>query len=500
MTLPKSPPGPLVTLMLTAALPIAGCAARPDYRAATPAQLAVPDGYSVPATATAENLTRWWTRFNDPLLTRLVEQAAPDNLDVAQAVTRLRQAREGLVQARAQFLPSLSASGGYSRRQVLRGGSQQTQLPDGTIINTGVGSSDNFSLGADANYQLDLFGGIRRSVEGARASYEGAGFDYATVLVSIQAEIARNYILARAAQAQIANARASLSIQDENLEIAGFRVQAGLVSSLDAEQARAQRAQTAASIPQLEASYNSAVSRLGVLTGQAPGALKQDMAAVRPIPRGPAGVGTGIPADTLRQRPDVRLAERNLAAATAQIGVTEAQLYPALNISGGINTAAVAVRSLGDIITGTLFAGLSQLIFDGGRTRAAVRGQAAAADGAFLAYKSTVLTGLEEVENAVVARQSAEVRQRELATAQDAANNSAILARSQYRAGLTDFTTLNQTETQLLSARNSLTTAESDQATALIQLFAALGGGWDAAVTPNVDNTTTRALDARQQD
>lgn len=489
-----------LSLLLAVALPLAGCAAGPDYRPATPSQLGTPDGYSVPGTATREDLGRWWTRFDDPLLARLVEQAAPDNLDVAQAVARLRQAREALVQARADFLPSLSASGGYSRRQAIAGGSQQTQLPDGTIINTGQGSTNNFSLGADASYQLDLFGGIRRSAESARASYEGAGFDYATLLVSVQSEIARNYILARAAQAQIANARQSLALQDDNLEIAGFRVQAGLVSSLDAEQARAQRAQTAASIPSLEASYNSAVSRLGVLTGQAPGALKVEMAAARPIPRGPAAIGTGIPADTLRQRPDVRSAERALAAATAQIGVAEAQLYPALGLSGGIDTAASAVGSLGDIVTGTLFAGLSQLIFDGGRTRAQVRSQRAAADAAFLAYKSTVLTGLEEVENAVVALQSAQARSRELAIALDAANNSAILARSQYRAGLTDFTTLNQTETQLLSARNSLTTARSDESTALVQLFAALGGGWDAGITPDADNTTTRALDARQQD
>ncbi|WP_315761394.1 efflux transporter outer membrane subunit [Sphingomonas sp. Y38-1Y] len=487
-------------LLLACAVPLAGCAAGPDYRPAAPSELGVPPAYSVPGTATVEDLRRWWDRFDDPLLRRLVEQAAPDNLDVAQAVARLRQAREQLVQARAAFLPSLSGSAGYSRRQAITGGSQQTQLPDGTIINTGQGSTDNFSLGLDASYQADLFGGIRRSVEGARATYEATGYDYATVLVSTQAEIARNYILARAAQAQIANARQSLGIQDENLEIAGFRVQAGLVSSLDAEQARAQRAQTAATIPSLEATYNSSVSRLGVLTGQAPGALKAEMAAVRPIPRGPAIVGTGIPADTLRQRPDVRSAERGLAAATAQIGVTEAQLYPALGFSGGINTAANVIGSLGDIITGTLFAGLNQLIFDGGRTRAAVRSQRAAADAAFLAYKSSVLTGLEDVENAVVALRTAQDRTVQFRIALDAANNSAILARSQYRAGLTDFTTLNQTETQLLSARNSLTTAASDEASALVQLFSALGGGWDAGTVPTTENTTTRALDARQQD
>jgi multidrug efflux system outer membrane protein len=468
----------------TAAL-LTGCTVGPDYRPFNPASLGVPDGYSVSAPPTAEDLTRWWQRFDDPLLQQLIEEAASQNLDVAQAVTRLRQARESLVQQRANFLPSLSGSGGYSRRQVLRGGTQQTQLPDGTIIDTGQGSTDNFSLGLDAGYQVDLFGGIRRGVEASRAQFDASRFDYATILISIQSEIARNYILARAAQAQLDNARASLALQDDNLEIAGFRVQAGLVSSLDVEQARSQRAQTAATVPGLEANYNSAVSRLGVLTGRAPGALKGTLQQPRPIPRGPDAVGVGIPADTLRQRPDIRSAERQLAAATAQIGVVESQLYPALRMSGAVNTAAGAISNLGEIITGTLFGGLSQLIFDGGRVRSQVRGAEAAADGAFLAYRQTVLTSLEEVENAVVALQTAQARAREFTTAFDAANASALLARAQYRAGLTDFTTLNQTETQLLNARNSLTTARSDEATALVQLFTALGGGWDERVLPD---------------
>ncbi|TKD51950.1 efflux transporter outer membrane subunit [Sphingomonas baiyangensis] len=476
-----------------AALGLSACSVGPDYRPATPADLGVPDQYSVSPAAKREDLARWWVRFGDPVLAQLVSEAATQNLDVGQAVTRLRQAREQLIVARADFLPSLSGSGGYSRRQVIRGGTQQTQLPDGTIIETGAGSTDNFSLGLDANYQVDLFGGVRSGVDAARAGYAASGFDYAAVLVSIQAEIARNYVLARAAQAQLANARDSLALQDDNLEIAGFRVQAGLVSSLDAEQARAQRAQTAASIPSIEASYNSAVSRLGVLTGRAPGALKATLATAQRIPRGPAIIGPGIPADTLRQRPDVRAAERQLAGAVAQIGVAQAQLYPALGISGGIDTAAGAIGNLGNIITGTLFAGLSQLIFDGGRTRAQVRSQQAVADGAFLAYKQTVLLGLEEVENAIVALQSARTRSREFAVALDAANNSAILARSQYRAGLTDFTTLNQTETQLLSARNSIVTAQSDETTAIVQLFTALGGGWDGGAAPTAESVPAPA-------
>jgi NodT family efflux transporter outer membrane factor (OMF) lipoprotein len=304
------------------------------------------------------------------------------------------------------------------------------------------------------------------------------------VLVSIEAETARNYVLARAAQAQLANAREALVLQDDDLQIAQWRVQAGLVSSLDQEQARAQRAQTAATIPTLEANYNGFVSRLGVLTGQAPGALKSELEAAKPIPRGPAQVATGIPADALRQRPDIRAAERNLAAATARIGVAEAELYPSLAIGGSIDAGSSALSSLFDVITGRLFANIAQTIFDAGRTRSQVRSAQAAADGAFLSYKQTVLTSLEDIENAIVALDAARRREAEFRIALEAANNQAILARMQYRSGLTDYITLNQAQNALLSARNGLVGAQSDQSTALIQLYLSLGGGWDSNVTP----------------
>jgi multidrug efflux system outer membrane protein len=457
-------------LMTLIALPLAGCAAGPDYRPKGASELGVPSAYSVEARQEAQaDLRQWWAVFDDPLLTRLVEQAATQNLDVAQAVARLRQAREALVQSRASLLPDVSAGAGASRTEGIAGQS---------------GGTSSFSLGADVNYQADLFGGVRRGVEASRAQLDASGYDYATVLISTQAEIARNYILARAAQAQLANARDSLAIQDDNLEIAGFRVQAGLVSSLDQEQARASRAQTAASIPNIEASYNNAVSRLGVLTGQAPGALKGEMQAARPVPQGPAAIAVGIPADTLRQRPDVRAAERSLAAAVAGIGVAEARLYPSLSLGGSIDAGAPNLGGIFDVITGRVFANIAQTIFDAGRTRSQIRSAQAAADGAFYGYKQTVLTALEDVENAVVALQAAQRREREFTIALDAANNSAILSRSSYRAGLADFLTLSQSESALISARNGLLQARSDQATALIQLYLALGGGWDAGTIP----------------
>ena len=478
------------SLCLTVAL--AGCTVGPNYRPATPAALGVPDVWSVTAAPSTEDLTRWWTRFNDPLLARLVEQAASANLDIAQATSRLRQARESLLQSRSSLLPTVNGSAGYSRSETLRGGVNTITLPDGTVQTVGLGGGDNFSVGLDAQYQVGLFGEIRRTVEATRAQYQASGFDYATVLLSVESEVARNYLLARLYQSQLANARDSLRLQDDNLEIAGFRVQAGLVSSLDQEQARVQRAQTAATIPQLEQGLSAAVARIAVLTAQAPGAVRPAFVATAPIPQGPDVVGSGVPADVLRQRPDVRAAERALAAASAQIGVAKAQLYPALAISGSLDTNAARIGGLGETLTGGLFAGLTQAIFNGGRLRSQVRGAEAAAEGALAAYRASVLLALEDVENALVALQSARTREREFAIALDAASTSALLSRSQYRAGLTDFTTLSQQEAALLSARNGASQARADAATALVQLYVALGGGWDATTTPEAPKDAPR--------
>jgi NodT family efflux transporter outer membrane factor (OMF) lipoprotein len=459
-----------IALMLTVVLPLQACMVGPNYKPPASASLGVPDTYSGPATTgTLPDISTWWTSFGDTELTSIIDRARRGNLDIAQAVARLKQAREGLVQARASLLPTVTGSAGYSRNLL-----------------DSVGPRDNFSIGADASYQADIFGGTRRSIEAARATEQASGYDLATVQTSVAAEAARNYLLARQYQAAIKIARDSLAIQDDNLEIAGFRVQAGLVSSLDLEQARAQRAQTAAQIPTIEQNYAAAVYRMGVLTGQAPGALKAELEAAQPIPMGPGDIPAGIPGDVLRQRPDVRAAERTLGAATAQIGVEKAALYPALNITGNIGTSASALGNIANVITGSLFAGLTQLIFDGGRTRSRVRSQEAAAEGAFAAYKSTVLTSLEDVENALQALQAAKQRQREFAVALDASNAAAILARSQYRAGLTDITTLNNSEAALLSAQNGLNGARGDQAQAMVALYLALGGGWDSTKPPEL--------------
>lgn len=453
--------GPLAVAALAGML--SACAAGPSYHARSAEALGVPAHYTASAREEPpQDLVRWWTRFDDQGLSSLIDRAIEANLDIAQAVARLRQARASLVQARADFLPSVDASASGGRN-----------------IDSDAKDRSSLSLGANASWAIDLFGGTRRSVEASRADLAAVGYDLASIQTAIAAETALNYVALREAQARLGIARDVLVTQEENFQIADWRVQAGLVSSLDVEQARTQLAQTRATIPTLETAVAAAQNRLAVLAGVAPGTLAEELGMIGPIPVGPQEIAVGIPADTLRQRPDVRASERALAAATARIGVAQSQLLPALNLTGNVGTSAISLGGLGDVVTGGVFATLSQFIFDGGRRLAAVRGQRAAADGAFAAYRQSVLTALEDVENGLVSIKSSRERETAIGQAADAANTTAILARSQYRAGLTDFQTLLDSERQLLSARDSLASAKASEASALIQLYLALGGGWD---------------------
>lgn len=462
------------------ALLLSACAAGPDYRAPQTGVLGVPATYSqgVGAPQNEGNLAAWWGKLGDPTLSALIDRAIAGNLDIVQAQARLRQARESLIQARAGFLPQVNGSATGGRNYSSQDAGGRLDANGNPIGGAGGNWSSSYSIRANASWQIDLFGELSRTAEAARADLAASGYDLANVRMTIISELVTNYVQARQTQEQLRIARESEAVQRDNFQIAQWRLQAGLVSSLDEQQARAQLAQTSASIPQLEASLRGSLNRIAVLTGAAPGEATRALETPAPIPVAATDIATGIPADTLRQRPDVRGAERALAAATARIGVAQAQLYPALGINGNIGTTSNAFRDLFSLITGGLFANVAQTIFDGGQLASQVRVQRAATDGAFAAYKQSVLTALEEVENAMASLTSARARKAQFAIAFDASNNAALLARSQYQAGLIDFQTLSNSETTLLNARNSLASAQGDEVLAVAQLYDALGGGW----------------------
>ena len=451
-------------------LAAAGCA-RPDL-ASPVSGVPVPQQWAETGTAPlAGDVSEYWKQLDDPLLTQFVEQALTNNLDLAQSAARLEQARAQLAQARAGFFPQINGSAGASK-------------DIGDFAQKKVG----FNLGADASWEADLFGQLSGNVAASRADLAAAGYSLADLQRVIAGQVALTTIQARATALQLAIARDTLKYQDDNLQIARWRVQAGLVSSLDVEQARSQRAATAATIPLLESSLAASSNALSTLMGEPPGRALGLLQGSELMPTPPADGGLGAPAEVLRRRPDVRGAEETLIANGARVGVARAQLFPLLRLTGNISTTSTAIGSLFDVITGGLFATVSQLIFDGGRTRAQVRSAEAAAQGSLAAWRGSILSALEEVESAAVDLKSARERVTIQNEALDAANNAAILARSQYQAGLTDFRDLLTAENQLLSARNAVVSAEADRASAFVRLTQALGGGWSPAALPIPSN------------
>lgn len=466
---------PLFTsvLPILAGLGLAGCVAvGPDY---TPASPDVPDGWkridttARPLThaAATGDLSQWWQGLNDPLLSELVAEALQASPDLRTAQARLREARARRSVAAAVRFPDVTAAGSARRSR--------------SSEETGSGDARNsFSAGFDASWELDVFGGVRRSVEAAEADLESSVANLDNTRVSLASEVALNYVEVRALQTRLGIARANLASQSETLQLTDWRAQAGLVSSQDVEQARSNREQTRAQIPGFETSLAESEHRLDVLLGHAPGTLHARLAATAELPAVPDQIAVGIPADTLRQRPDVRAAERKLAAETARVGVAEAARYPSFTLSGSIGLEALTLGALGNggAATSSLLAGITSPVFNAGRLRAQVEIQDAVREQAQVSYEQTVLTALQEVENALVALARNRERVEALAIAVESARNAAQLAQQRYSAGLIDFQSVLDTQRSVLSAEDSLASSRADGVLALIRLYKALGGGW----------------------
>jgi NodT family efflux transporter outer membrane factor (OMF) lipoprotein len=453
--------GPVCWAMLAT-----GCA-RPDI-APPEAGIAVPaDWVESERTPASLDLAAYWRMLDDPLLTQFVEAALANNLDLAQSAARLEQARAQLEGARAGYFPQISGSG-TARRDF-----------------GGLASDDiQVSLGADASWELDLFGRIGADVAASEADLAAAGYSLADLQRLVAGQVALATISARQTSLNLAIARDTLAYYDDNLQIARWRVQAGLVSSLDVEQARTQRAQTAATFPQLEGNLTATANAISTLIGEPPGRVLGLLQGSEFMPAPPAMDAFEAPAEVLRRRPDVRGAEAGLVGSMARIEGARAQLLPLVRLGGSIGTSSLGINDLFDVITGGLFGTVSQLIFDGGRTRAQIDSTEAAADAALAAWRQSILGALEEVETASVDLDKAGERLAIQEEALDAANNSALLARSQYQAGLTDFQNLLTTENQLLAARVTRVNAEAERASAFVRLTQALGGGWAATDYP----------------
>ncbi len=458
-----------VLLCATALLTLAGCrAVGPDYQAPLWTEPDVSDlGTHAGETLDLTESLRWWRVFDDPALTNLVERALLHNLTLADSLARLREARARLSVSRAGLLPEVDAAGAWQRYR----NSDNGGMP---------GSGDLYRAGFDARWELDIFGRRRRSIEESRADFAASCATYENVRVVVAAETALAYVSYREFQQRIRVAEANREIQRDTLEILESRVQAGIGDALAVEQAKYNLERTRAAIPGLRSASEEALNGLAVLTGAMPGALTLDVGHAETVLSAPLRALTGIPAATLRNRPDIRAAERRLAARCAAIGVAEADLYPTFALGGSIGLESL---DSGDLLDGgsrfyALGPSFTWPIFRAGSIRANIEVRKALYDQALAEYEKTVLEAAAELRNAMSAYVQEYQRLDALIRAADAARSAVEISQDQYRQGLADFNSVLDAQRSLLTFEELIVTSRALIVRDLIGIYKALGGGW----------------------
>ncbi len=472
---------PWLAVLLVATL--AGCAVGPDYVAP---ELDAPERWQSDAGREATpDLTGWWHVLADPTLDELVELALANNLDVAKALARLREVRARRLSVRGELAPAMDARAGYSRQRTSQAiGSFDNGDTDPGNDGQAVGFSperDIYSTGFDASWELDIFGGRRRALEQAGAEAGAAGADLAEVRASLVAELVTNYVEMRSLEQRIEIARANVAVQADTRDLAEARYRAGLTGELELQQATYSLADTRSRIPDLERSLVEARNRIAVLTGAAPGERDELLGrGTGEVPVAPAEVAVGLPVDLLRRRPDVARAERNLAAATAAVGVATADLYPKLSLTGSFGFSAVDLADIGSAASRTFDLGpsLRWRVLDFGRIRNEIAARSAAVAPALADYEAPVLAALEETENAVAAWSREQAKREHLAEGAAAARLAEQLATTQYVSGVVDFQQVLEAQRALRGFEDSLAASEATVTTRLVAVYKALGGGF----------------------
>jgi multidrug efflux system outer membrane protein len=466
-----------ITTLLT------GCpAVGPDYQ---PPKIPVPLQWSEATVGTpshAEQPEKWWKTFNDPILDRLISGAIVSNLDLKLALERVKDARALRTATIAAGLPSVDAKSNASRRfNNFSSSASQTGDTGSAIGGFGIGNQfiNIFQMGFDAQWELDFFGGIRRSVEAADATVDSEVENSRDVLVTLLGEVARNYIELRANQQLVAITRENLYSQQETHELTQIRQQAGLASMLEVTQSQALAATTEAQLPNYETAVKQSIHALSVLLGKEPGALTIRLKQQGAIPAVTADVITNLPSELLQRRPDIRRAERQLAVANASIGVATAELYPKVNLAAFIglqNTTITDFTPIGK--SWSAASSLTMPIFNWGKLNANIKSKKAQFEQAFLTYQSTVLSAFKEVEDALIAYSKEQERHKALAQAVSANQLAVQLANERYQKGLTAFLDVLVSQKALYQAQSDLTTSESALSSNMVALYKSLGGGW----------------------
>lgn len=467
--------------LMAAVAGTAGCMVGPDYAkptVQTPARyhtLQNASDQDVPATVLGQELApgalaQWWTVFEDATLSQLVEEAVAANHDLRFAEARVRQARALRGVAKSGLGPNVDVVGGATRSQ------RSSRIGDG------VGREENnFQAGFDASWELDVFGGVRREIEAADADLASLVENRRDVMVVVVSEVARNYSEYRSAQQRLRLAVETVRAQQETLDLTNDRFRAGLAADLDVAQARAQLATRQSQLPLFRIAATEAVNRLAVLLGQQPGSLDKRLSEAAQIPVPHSAVPVGLPSELLRRRPDIRRAERNLAAATARIGVATADLYPRFSLNGAFGLQS---DQLGDLFNAnarywSIGPAVRWNVFSYGRIKNQIEAAGAVEEQLIASFEQQVLLALEEVNNSVVSFTELQARRAALLAAVEANQRAVDLSTDRYRSGVGDFLNVLESQRQLYDTQDQYVESGARVTTSLIALYKALGGGWE---------------------
>jgi len=502
-------------LPVAAACALAACTVGPNF---APPKPPTPAAWNDPSASRADRVTpqsdpdpKWWAGFDDPVLDRLITMAISGNLDLQQAVLRVVESRQSVATARAAGLPSLNGTASLNHEQLGLEGILKSQgaysglnaladkssplnsyisgsIPIGTYLSEGGNAFLNkatqpinlFQYGMDASWELDLFGRVRRSVEQAKADTEAQMEATNDALIMLESEVAQAYVQVRGAQALTESQRANVSTAQDSLSLTQTRQGQGLATGLDVEQAHTQLAETQRQLPGYENQLVQAMNRLSVLVGQPPGAVDAMLTPVAPLPAIPALVAIGVPSTLARRRPDIREAEAQLHAATANVGIAVAGFYPDVTLTGSLGLRAIDASYLANWASHfyTLGPSLSLPIFQGGRLTASLRMARAQQIASALHYRGTVLNALREVEDGLVAYRTDRAARDRLLEEVKSAEITLFLARARYTNGVTDFLQVLDAERTLISSRQQLVQTDLTLANDVVALYRALGGGW----------------------
>ncbi len=468
----------LVTLLLF--MFCTGCYVGPDYR---PVRVEMPAEWpsaarqedSTVKTAEAEELAQWWTTLEDPVLSDLVKRGLSSNKDLKIALTRIRQARAVLGSAYKERHPSVTGSALYSRSQ---SGRPTAEDPDPSAFSIG---SDYYDAGFDASWEIDLFGKKHRSIEAAAAELDASEEGYRSILVSMVSEIAGNYVKLRTLQKQLEIVSSNLEMQEKSLFILEDKAAAGLIGSLQVQQARYNVENTRARIPAYRISIEESMNTLAILLGEMPGGLHEELSVPAPIPLPGFKIVVGIPADILRRRPDIREAERSLAAQTARVGVAMADLYPSLSLSGNLGLSASSLDNFfsDDNAVLSISPFISVPLFNRKRIRDRIEAQNAIMERTLIEYETIVLDAIKEVRDAIMAYGEELKRYRILEKGTAEAQLAFDIANEQFRSGLVDFMDVLDAQRSLLSFEESQISSRGAITLGIIRIYKALGGGWN---------------------